>query len=101
MPVFFFDIHSGNELSIDDEGMELRDVLAAQEEAARALAVFAQAEMGLKDARGQQLVVWVRDAHGTVMEVKLTLQSHVGSKPALRELVLLVESILNQFLGDP
>ena len=24
MPVFFFDIHSGNELSIDDEGMELR-----------------------------------------------------------------------------
>jgi hypothetical protein len=38
MPVFFFDILSGNELSIDDEGMELRDVLAAQEEAARALA---------------------------------------------------------------
>ena len=35
MPVFFFDIHSGNELSIDDEGMELRDVLAAQVEAAR------------------------------------------------------------------
>jgi hypothetical protein len=34
MPVFFFDIHSGNELSIDDEGMELRDVLAAQVEAA-------------------------------------------------------------------
>jgi hypothetical protein len=25
-----------------------------------------------KDARGQQMAVWVRDAHGTVMEVKLT-----------------------------
>lgn len=72
MAVFYFDIHSGNELSIDDEGMELRDVLAAQVEAARALAVFAQAEMGLEDARGQQMAVWVRDAHGTVMEVKLT-----------------------------
>ena len=43
MPVFFFDIHSGNELSIDDEGMELRDVLAAQEEAARA---YSQGKIG-------------------------------------------------------
>jgi hypothetical protein len=54
MTVFYFDIYSGNELSIDDEGMELRDVLAPQVEAARALAVFAQAEMGLEDARGRQ-----------------------------------------------
>jgi hypothetical protein len=72
MTVFYFDIYSGNELFIDDEGMKLRDVLAAQGEAARALAVFAQAEMGLDDARGQQMAVWVRDADGPVMEVQLS-----------------------------
>ena len=41
MSIYFFDLRDGNELVIDEEGMELRDTQAAQDEAARSLAGFA------------------------------------------------------------
>jgi hypothetical protein len=34
MPHYFFDLRDGNDLAADDEGMELRDIQAVQEEAA-------------------------------------------------------------------
>jgi uncharacterized protein DUF6894 len=38
---YFFDIRDGNEIAIDDEGMLLPHIQAAQEEAARSLAGIA------------------------------------------------------------
>lgn len=70
--IFYFDIYAGNELRIDDEGMNLRSVLAAQREAARALAVFARNAIGVEGARGQRMAIWVRDTHGPVMEVNFS-----------------------------
>jgi hypothetical protein len=41
MAVYYFDFRDGEAFLVDEEGMELRDVEAAQNEAARSLAGFA------------------------------------------------------------
>ncbi|MHC2801568.1 hypothetical protein ACVMII_001314 [Bradyrhizobium diazoefficiens] len=38
MAIYYFDLRDGDEIVPDEEGLELRDLLAVQEEAARALA---------------------------------------------------------------
>jgi hypothetical protein len=38
MAVYYFDLRDGSEIVPDEEGMELSDLVAVQEEAARALA---------------------------------------------------------------
>jgi hypothetical protein len=45
MPRYYFDIRDGNGVSLDEEGMELRDMQAVQEEAARSLADMARDEV--------------------------------------------------------
>jgi hypothetical protein len=42
MTRFYFDIHDGDECAADDEGMELPDIQAVQEEAAQSLADVAR-----------------------------------------------------------
>ena len=41
MAIYYFDLRDGEELALDEEGLELRNMRAVQEEAARALAGFA------------------------------------------------------------
>ncbi|MFK4726616.1 hypothetical protein ABIE89_007716 [Bradyrhizobium niftali] len=38
MAIYYFDLRDGDEIVPDEEGLELQDLLAVQEEAARALA---------------------------------------------------------------
>jgi len=58
----------------DEEGTELRDMRAVQNEAARALSGLAWDAMRLNDVIGQQMVIEVRDAQGPVMEAKLSFE---------------------------
>ena len=41
MAVYYFDLRDGETLAVDEEGLELRNMGAVREEAARALAGFA------------------------------------------------------------
>jgi hypothetical protein len=47
MAHYYFDLRDGEELVVDEEGMELRNMRAVQDEAARALAGFAWDAMRL------------------------------------------------------
>ncbi|WP_046861876.1 DUF6894 family protein [Microvirga massiliensis] len=64
MPRFFFDVHDGDGFTPDHEGIELKDIHAAEAEAVRAL----------PDGDRRDFVVNVRDAAGrTLVRVRLTL----------------------------
>jgi hypothetical protein len=67
MKRYYFDIRDGDKLVADEEGMELPDVEAAQEEAARTLA-----DLVRDQARGRpscHMAVEVRDYNGPMPEV--------------------------------
>ena len=70
MAVYYFDFREGDELVVDEEGMELIGIGAAQNEAARSLAGIAWGAMRSDGAQAQEMAVEVRDVHGPVMEVK-------------------------------
>lgn len=74
MPIYYFDFREGSALAIDEVGMELRDMRAAQGEAARALAGIAWDAMRVDGAQGQQMVIEVRDAQGPVMNLKFSYE---------------------------
>ena len=70
MARYYFDLHDGKELVVDEEGIELLGIEAVQEEAARALASLASdAVRELRGARTAQMTVEVRDSIGSVMRV--------------------------------
>ena len=70
MAVYYFDLRDGDELVVDEEGMELRDMVAAQDEAARSLAGIAWDAMRSDGTQAQQMAIEVRDVYGPVLEVK-------------------------------
>jgi uncharacterized protein DUF6894 len=70
MARYYFDLHDGNELIVDEEGIELLGIGAVQEEAARALASLAwDSVRELRGARTAQMTVEVRDNIGSLMRV--------------------------------
>ena len=74
MALYYFDLRDGEELALDEEGLELRTMRAVQEEAARALAGFAYDAARLDGAQSQQMAIEVRDEDGPVMEVKFSFE---------------------------
>jgi hypothetical protein len=68
MTRYFFDIREDDQLAIDEEGQELPDVEAAQEEAARSLADLARDKIGCHPFC--QMVIQVRDSDGPIIEAK-------------------------------
>jgi hypothetical protein len=75
MPRYYFDLRDGDELAVDEEGVELRDTDLVQEEAARSLADMAR-DAVRRTTRNRELnhrmAIEVRDDHGPVMQVKFT-----------------------------
>jgi hypothetical protein len=73
MPRYYFDLRDGDELAVDEEGVELRDIV--QEEAARSLADMAR-DVVRRPTHDRnlthQMAIEVRDDHGPVMQVKFT-----------------------------
>ena len=74
MSIFYFDFRDDEELVIDEEGVELRDLFAVQNEAARALAGLAWDEMRVERSAGKRIAIEVRDEHGPVMNVKFCFE---------------------------
>ena len=76
MALYYFDLRDGEELALDEEGLELRTMRAVQEEAARALADFAYGAMRLDgvQSQSQRMAIEVRDEHGPVMAVKFSFE---------------------------
>jgi hypothetical protein len=74
MAVYYFDLRDGDGLVVDKEGLELRDIDAAQDEAARTLAGFAWDAARLRGGPSHQMAIEVRDAHGSVMDVKFSFE---------------------------
>jgi Domain of unknown function (DUF6894) len=70
MAVYYFDLREGGAFVVDEEGMELRDVEAAQAEAARSLSGIAWDAMRSAGAQAQAMTIEVRDVYGPVMDVK-------------------------------
>jgi hypothetical protein len=74
MPRYYFDLRERDGLAVDEEGMELRDLEAVQEEAARSLADMARDELRriAKNGGGHEMAIEVRDEAGPVLQVTLT-----------------------------
>ena len=74
MALYFFDLRDEADSVVDEEGTELRDMRAVQNETARALSGLAWDAMRSDGVNGQQMIMEVRDAHGPVVEVKLSFE---------------------------
>ena len=67
MPRYYFDIKDGDHLVADEEGLELRDVTAAEVEAAYSLAGLAKDH--IQSFNEQRLSIEVRSTDGPVFRV--------------------------------
>jgi hypothetical protein len=74
MALYFFDLRDDAEFVVDEEGTELRDMRAVQDEAARAPSGLAWDAMRPEGVKGQQMILEVRDVHGPVMEARLAFE---------------------------
>jgi hypothetical protein len=75
MDRYYFDLRDGDELVIDEEGLELRDIKAVQQEAALSLSGFARDSVtSFNSAQSHLMAIAVRDEHGPVMEVKFSFE---------------------------
>ena len=74
MALYFFDLRDDAEFVVDEQGVELRDTRAVQDEIARTLSGLAWDAMRSDRAEGQQMIIEVRDAHGPVMEARLSFE---------------------------
>ena len=68
MTRYFFDIHDGDRITVDVEGLELPDIEAAQEEAALSLAEMIRNR--LWDEPVVRMAIHVRDAGGLIVEAR-------------------------------
>ncbi|MBR1127973.1 DUF6894 family protein [Bradyrhizobium iriomotense] len=76
MPRYYFDLRDEEELALDEEGLELSGLRAAQVEAARSLADMArEAACSSVPVNGRhRMAIEVRDISGPVMQVKFTFE---------------------------
>ncbi|MGN8545352.1 hypothetical protein [Bradyrhizobium sp. CCBAU 53421] len=71
MKRYFFDIREGDELAVDEEGILLPDIEAAEIEAAKSLADVVRDRAGANTSR--QVTIEVRDESGAAV-AELSLQ---------------------------
>jgi hypothetical protein len=75
MPRYYFDLRDGDEVALDEEGLELSDMHAVQAEAAKSLADMArEAVHGATFTAAHSMAIEVRDDVGPVMQVKFTFE---------------------------
>lgn len=74
MARYYFDLLEGDNVAIDDEGMELLSIEAAQLEAARSIADMARDAVKKcgRDNPSHRLAIDVRDNDGDLMYLKFT-----------------------------
>ncbi|MBT1515451.1 hypothetical protein KIP88_33775 [Bradyrhizobium sp. SRL28] len=75
MPHYYLDLRDEDNLAVDEEGLELRDVAAVQEEATQSLAEMAgDAVRGpsYDGNRNHRMAIEVRDETGPVLQVNFS-----------------------------
>ena len=74
MPQYYFDLKDRNGTTVDEEGLTLRDLQAARNEAALALGVMAR-DAAITALDGvEQMEIEVRDDDGPVMLVRFSFE---------------------------
>ena len=82
MPRFFFDSRDGDELILDDEGLELAGIEAARDEATAALRDIAKDAIPHSERR--ELAIEVRDEAGCqIIRASLWFEVQVLAEPSL------------------
>jgi hypothetical protein len=82
MPRFFFDSRDGDELILDDEGLELAGIEAARDEATAALRDIAKDAIPHSERR--ELAIEVRDEAGRqIIRASLWFEVQVLAEPSL------------------
>jgi hypothetical protein len=69
---YYFDLRDNEGLTVDEEGLELQDIQAAQEEAARSLADAARDGLRKSDGALNQMTIEVRTDAGPLMRVSFS-----------------------------
>ncbi|MCA6105379.1 DUF6894 family protein [Bradyrhizobium australafricanum] len=71
MPRYYFDLKTGNSVAVDEEGVDLSDLEAAQSEAAQSLGAMAR-DAAVTGKGTEQMEISVRDDDGPVMTVRFS-----------------------------
>jgi hypothetical protein len=79
MARYFFDFRSGGSSSIDEEGQDLSDVVAAHRAAIGALS-DAMRDIAIEGSKDQKFAIEVRDEFGPVFHVSAVLDSKIFRK---------------------
>ncbi|WP_369722230.1 hypothetical protein AB8Z38_35770 [Bradyrhizobium sp. LLZ17] len=76
MPRFYFDLRDGDDLAVDEEGLELPNIGAVQAEAAISLADMARDAVHSAPlvGGGHRMAIEVRDDAGPVMQVRFAFE---------------------------
>jgi hypothetical protein len=77
MPRYYFDFRDGDDLSFDEEGMELSSIASVQEEAAKTLAEMARDSVRspkYDGSKNRRMAVEVRNEGGPVLQVTFTFE---------------------------
>ncbi|MTV16704.1 hypothetical protein FDV58_16700 [Bradyrhizobium elkanii] len=75
MPRYYFDLCDNAGNIVDEEGLDLRDIEAVQDEAARALGGMARDAAAILHGGGaEQMEIAVRDESGPVMTVRFAFE---------------------------
>jgi hypothetical protein len=75
MPRYYFDLKDSRGIFVDEEGLDLRDLEAAQKEAAQSLGGMARDAVATVNGSGaEQLEIAVRDDDGPVMVVRFSFE---------------------------
>jgi len=76
MPRFYFDLRDGDDLAVDEEGLELPNIGAVQAEAAISLADMARDAVHSAPLvrGGHRMAIEVRDDAGPVMQVRFAFE---------------------------
>ena len=83
MPRYFFDLRDGDDIAVDEEGLELKDIRAVQEEAARSLADMTRDEVRRHSNdpnKRHRMAIEVRDDTGPVLQVKFAFEINKQKK---------------------
>ncbi|MBR0869007.1 hypothetical protein JQ633_01455 [Bradyrhizobium tropiciagri] len=81
MPRYYFDLRDRNGTATDEEGMDLRDLEAAQNEAARSLGGMARDAVASTNGNGtEHMEIAVRDGEGPVMVVRFSFEISARKK---------------------
>jgi hypothetical protein len=76
VPRYYFDLHEGDRITLDEEGMDLSNLDSAWAEAARSIVELARDKIpNIRD--GHKIVIEVRNSHESILAVSVTFETEL------------------------